>query len=52
MCAIIVEATTPSPSTCAYYEFQCRDGSCIDERQKCDGRPDCSDGFDELECGK
>ena len=39
------------PVECAYYEFTCRDGSCIDDRQKCDGSPDCRDGSDEFNCG-
>ena len=41
----------PAPATCAYYEFACTDGSCIDDRLKCDGRPHCNDGSDELDCG-
>ena len=38
-------------TTCEYYQFTCRDGSCIDDRLKCNGREDCPDGSDELGCG-
>jgi len=42
---------TDEPTACEQYEFQCRDGSCIDDRRKCDGTPDCTDGSDEFDCG-
>ena len=34
-----------------YYEWTCRgDGSRIDVRRRCDGRPDCRDRSDEYDC--
>ena len=30
-----------APKTCAEQEFRCEDGSCIPDRWKCDGEPDC-----------
>ena len=35
---------------CSEYEIQCDDGSCVDIRLKCDGRFDCPDRSDELDC--
>ena len=42
---------TDAPEQCESYEFECRDGSCIDSRRHCDGTPDCRDGSDEFNCG-
>lgn len=36
---------------CELYEFQCRDGKCIRQSQKCDYVPDCQDSSDEEDCG-
>ena len=33
-------------------EFQCRSGLCLDQREVCDGKPDCPGGEDERSCGK
>lgn len=35
---------------CRENEFQCRDGTCIPENNKCDRKYDCVDGSDEMEC--
>lgn len=41
-----------SVGSCKSGEFTCRNGSCISERLKCDGRADCADGSDESNCAK
>lgn len=33
-------------------DFKCTNGDCIDQSRHCDGKSDCPDGFDELNCGK
>lgn len=35
---------------CRDDEFQCQDGQCIPGSRKCDRRPDCRNGEDELDC--
>lgn len=35
---------------CRPDEFQCYDGLCLSQRQRCDDHPDCHDGSDERDC--
>lgn len=35
---------------CYSHEFQCSNGQCVDNRLRCNGRPDCSDYSDESNC--
>jgi len=37
---------------CRSDEFECGDGSCIDISLRCNRFYDCSDGSDEVNCGK
>ena len=40
------------PETCTRDQFECESGGCVDFSRRCDGRPDCRDRSDELECSK
>ena len=39
-------------SACTTEEYQCHDFGCVDKSQLCNGVRDCTDGSDELNCGK
>ena len=37
-------------SACSEDQFTCKDGNCVRMEQRCDGRSDCYDESDEMEC--
>lgn len=39
------------PKVCQTNEFRCGDGQCISNELHCNGRYDCRDGSDEINCG-
>ncbi|SPP86795.1 putative vitellogenin receptor isoform X2 [Drosophila guanche] len=49
-CALAASASGPANTRCNEEQFQCRDGSCILQAKMCDGRNDCTDATDELDC--
>lgn len=43
---------SPSPVICSPNQFRCGDNQCITKKQQCDSYSDCTDGSDELGCGR
>ncbi|GFQ76330.1 basement membrane-specific heparan sulfate proteoglycan core protein, partial [Trichonephila clavata] len=43
---------TSGIATCPPGQFQCDGSRCVDERRRCDSRPDCADRSDEADCEK
>lgn len=37
---------------CPPHEFHCPENKCISSSKRCDGIKDCTEGADELNCGK
>ncbi|ENN77208.1 hypothetical protein YQE_06345, partial [Dendroctonus ponderosae] len=35
---------------CQRYQWQCRDGACIDQMERCNRKVECADGSDETNC--
>ena len=44
--------TRPAPRECTADEFRCDDGTCIEQRHRCDREYHCPDGTDEFHCGQ
>ena len=40
-----------TPASCESNEFYCNNGQCLDESNRCNGRDDCGDYSDEINCG-
>lgn len=41
---------TDPPPKCHHHQFQCGNMKCVDASLLCNGKPDCTDGSDELVC--
>ena len=48
--AVPTRRTLLEPTECTADEFRCDDGTCIEQRYRCDREHHCPDGTDEINC--
>ena len=52
LAVILNQSHVTQAARCNSDQFMCKDGRCIMQTKFCDGRLDCADNSDEIDCGK